>query len=172
MSTTEVGVAVFSLTRKSNVRTLKLQMSRPLPAKDVNIPPMKPLIRRTIAFHTLNFGICANVVRLWYRFSRNSANANANQILTNPIFFWGGVRTLSTVSNPTTTPTTPPIEHRMSECHSSWTLMKKILKAAADIPQDWIIKEKSRATEGGILKARVMTGKATAPPPSLVIPVG
>ena len=45
-----------------------------------------------------------------------------------------------------------------------------MVKAAAVIPQDWIISEKSRAIEGGILKARVMTGKATAPPPSLVIP--
>ena len=30
--------------------------------------------------------------------------------------------------------------------------------------------EKSLATEGLILRARVMTGKATAPPPSEVIP--
>ena len=30
--------------------------------------------------------------------------------------------------------------------------------------------EKSLAIEGGILRARVMTGKATAPPPSDVAP--
>ena len=46
-----------------------------------------------------------------------------------------------------------------------------MVKAAAIIPQDWIISEKSRATAGAIPKARVITGKATEPPPSLVIPV-
>jgi len=38
MRMTEVGVAVFSETRKSKVRTLKLQMSRPLPANEVKTP--------------------------------------------------------------------------------------------------------------------------------------
>ena len=45
-----------------------------------------------------------------------------------------------------------------------------MVKAAAVIPQDWIISEKSRATSGAMLKARVIMGKATVPPPSLVIP--
>ena len=39
------------------------------------------------------------------------------------------------------------------------------------LPQDWIMREKSLATAGLIPRARVITGKATAPPPSLVIPV-
>ena len=38
-------------------------------------------------------------------------------------------------------------------------------------PQDWIISEKSLATAGVILKAKVITGKATAPPPSDVMPI-
>lgn len=48
--------------------------------------------------------------------------------------------------------------------------MKKIVKAAAVIPTDWIMKLKSRATAGLIAKARVITGKAIAAPPSLVAP--
>ena len=39
-----------------------------------------------------------------------------------------------------------------------------------DWPQAWIMREKSLATWGVICRARVITGKATAPPPSLVIP--
>ena len=73
-------------------------------------------------------------------------------------------------SKPIAMPTIPPSEQNMRECHSSCTRIQKIVKAAAVIPQDWIISEKSRATAGDMLKARVMTGKATAPPPSLVIP--
>ena len=38
------------------------------------------------------------------------------------------------------------------------------------LPQDWIMSEKSLAMAGGIPRANVMTGKATAPPPSDVIP--
>jgi hypothetical protein len=38
-------------------------------------------------------------------------------------------------------------------------------------PQDWIISEKSLATAGEMLKAKVITGKATAPPPSDVMPI-
>ena len=48
--------------------------------------------------------------------------------------------------------------------------MKNIVNAAAVIPQDCIIREKSRATDGEILNASVITGKAMAPPPSEVIP--
>ena len=36
--------------------------------------------------------------------------------------------------------------------------------------QPWIMSEKSRATEGAMPRASVMTGKATAPPPSDVMP--
>ena len=38
------------------------------------------------------------------------------------------------------------------------------------LPQDWIISEKSLATVGQTFKAKVITGNATAPPPSDVIP--
>ena len=38
------------------------------------------------------------------------------------------------------------------------------------MPTAWIKREKSRATLGAILKPSVMTGNATAPPPSLVAP--
>ncbi len=50
------------------------------------------------------------------------------------------------------------------------TLMNRIVNAAADIPHDWIISEKSRATAGDVPNANVITGNATAPPPSDVIP--
>ena len=45
-----------------------------------------------------------------------------------------------------------------------------ITSAAATMPTDWIIREKSRATWGSMPKPRVMMGNATAPPPSLVVP--
>ena len=45
-----------------------------------------------------------------------------------------------------------------------------MVKAAADMPHDWIMKLKSRAISGEMPSARVMTGNAMAPPPSLVIP--
>lgn len=45
---------------------------------------------------------------------------------------------------------------------------KYVLKVA--LPQDWIMSEKSLATEGAIPRARVITGNATAPPPSEVMP--
>ena len=38
------------------------------------------------------------------------------------------------------------------------------------LPHDWIIIEKSLATGEGIFNAKVITGYATAPPPSEVIP--
>ena len=50
--TTEVGVAVFSVTLKNNVRTLKLQISSPDPEIDVQIPPRNPVIKRTTTFHS------------------------------------------------------------------------------------------------------------------------
>jgi len=50
------------------------------------------------------------------------------------------------------------------------TLIQKIANMAAPIPNDWRFIEKSLATGGGIDKAKVMTGKNTEPPPSLVIP--
>jgi len=44
------------------------------------------------------------------------------------------------------------------------------VRAHIYLPQDCTMNEKSLATEGGICKAKVMTGKATAPPPSDVAP--
>ena len=43
INTTEVGVAVFSVTRKRSVKILKQHTSRPVPDKPVKIPPMKPI---------------------------------------------------------------------------------------------------------------------------------
>lgn len=57
------------------------------------------------------------------------------------------------------------------ECHSSWIFIHSIVNAAAVMPTDCIIKEKSRAMEGLIPNAKVITGNATVAPPSLVIPV-
>ena len=73
-------------------------------------------------------------------------------------------------SRPIAMPTIPPREQNIMECHSSCTRIQKMVKAAAVIPQDWIKSEKSRATDGTMLNARVKTGKATEAPPSLVIP--
>ena len=42
IKTIEVGVADFSVTRKSNVKMLKQQMSIPVPDRPVKIPPTKP----------------------------------------------------------------------------------------------------------------------------------
>ena len=42
IKTTEVGVAVFSVTRKNSVRILKQQMSIPVPDNPVKIPPINP----------------------------------------------------------------------------------------------------------------------------------
>jgi len=67
-------------------------------------------------------------------------------------------------------PADPPREDRPRTLHSHLILMKMIVNDAAVIPHDWIRTEKSRAMVGLMLKARVMTGKAIAPPPSLVIP--
>ena len=43
IKTMDVGVAVFSVTRNSNVRILKQQISIPVPDNPVNIPPMNPM---------------------------------------------------------------------------------------------------------------------------------
>ncbi len=43
ISTTEVGVAVFSVTLKSSVMTLKEQMSSPDPANEEKMPPTNPV---------------------------------------------------------------------------------------------------------------------------------
>ena len=67
-------------------------------------------------------------------------------------------------------PAKAPVLQKMRECFSSLILIQKMVKAAAVIPQDWIIRLKSLATEGAMPRARVITGKATAPPPSLVMP--
>ena len=48
--------------------------------------------------------------------------------------------------------------------------MKRMVNAAAVMPTDWIMYEKSRATGGGMPKTSVMMGNATAAPPSDVAP--
>ena len=83
-------------------------------------------------------------------------------------------------------PAKPPLLQNIKECFSSLIRIQNIVNAAAIIPtfqidhiqfyefqyspHDWIIKEKSLATAGLIPRASVITGKATAPPPSLVMP--
>ena len=47
-------------------------------------------------------------------------------------------------------PAKAPVLQKMRECFSSLILIQKMVKAAAVIPQDWIIRLKSRATEGAI----------------------
>ena len=42
IKTMDVGVAVFSVTRKSNFKMLKQQISSPVPERPVKIPPTKP----------------------------------------------------------------------------------------------------------------------------------
>ena len=101
---------------------------------------------------------------------KRSTDAKENQMLTNPIFFSTGVNLWSKNSRPMMSPRTPPAALRPRALHSHWTFMKNMVNEAADIPNDCMRTEKSRAVTGDILKARVITGKATAPPPSLVIP--
>ena len=72
--------------------------------------------------------------------------------------------------NPTIIPITPPRKEYIRAVRSIVIFLKKITREAQVIPTDWIIREKSRATEGDILKPSVITGNATAPPPSLVAP--
>ena len=47
-------------------------------------------------------------------------------------------------------PKIAPKLQNTTECHSSLIFIQKMVKAAAVIPQDWIIRLKSRATEGAI----------------------
>ena len=62
------------------------------------------------------------------------------------------------------------MEQNINENHSNLTFMNNIENVAAVIPTDWMIMLKSLATVGWTAKASVITGKATAPPPTLVIP--
>ena len=52
--TMEVGVETFSLTLKSRERTENEQMSTPLPATELKMPPRKPTARRTAACQAPN----------------------------------------------------------------------------------------------------------------------
>ena len=157
---------------------------------------MKMCIVR-FTFQTLSWGIALKVLLFLYLFRRNNANANENQMQTKPIFLWAGLSAGSTTYKPNIMPNIPPNEQKTSAFHSSWTwkyrftkihflvkmrihtvvygtqhtFIKKMVKAAAVIPQDCIMSEKSLATMGLMPNPRVITGKATAPPPSDVIPV-
>lgn len=103
----------------SKERMEKEQISTPLPAIALNMPPIKPTKRSTKACHIPKFTIESKVFRLCslenifnesfaslfvccivYLFKRNKANAKLNQIQTNPSFFWGGVNISSTTSKP------------------------------------------------------------------------
>ena len=129
MRTTEVGVETFSLIlnitschRRSNgyratepaclnrrERTEKEQMSTPLPAMALKIPPRNPTNRSTTACHQPKFTMESNVFLLCslqietkgscqkksqkvftncgHLFKRKRANAKLNQMHTNPNFF-------------------------------------------------------------------------------------
>merc|ERR1719500_282700 len=117
-----------------------------------------------------NLGMRSNVFLLCSLLRRKRAKAKLNQMQTKLSLFSGGVKAVSTTSRPKIMPTMAPRLQKTRECHSSFTFIQKMVKAAADMPQDWIIKLKSRATAGLMPRASVITGKATAPPPSLVIP--
>ncbi len=146
---------------------------------------MKPLKTRKIAFHRRKFSIRLKVTRFFSELSKNSAMANEKNTETKAIFFCGGVSNGSISSSPVISPNRPPKDVNTSECHSTTIPMKKIVNEAAlnpefgrrkllsdtrRSPQDWIISEKSLATVGSTFNASVITGKATAPPPSVVIP--
>ena len=62
------------------------------------------------------------------------------------------------------------VETCRTACHSSLTCIHTSANAAATMPTDWIMKLKSRATAGLMPSASVITGKATAAPPSEVAP--
>ena len=53
---------------------------------------------------------------------------------------------------------------------TNFGFMYMLKKNYETLPQDWIISEKSLATLGQTFNAKVITGNATAPPPSEVIP--
>ena len=82
----------------------KLQMSRPLPAKDVKRPPKTPEITRTIAFHMENLGIFLNVRRFVSRLMKTRTEAKDAQMLTNPIFFCPADNSGSTSCKPSIKP--------------------------------------------------------------------
>merc|ERR1719334_352999 len=148
MSTIEVGVDTFSLTLNSRDSTENEQISTPLPATELNIPPTAPTPVSTPACHTPKYGIVSKVLLLCCLLRRKRAKAKLNQMQTKLSFFSGGVRAVSTTSRPKIIPATAPRLQKTRECHSSFTFIQKIVKAAADIPHDWIIKLKSRATAG------------------------
>ena len=50
IKTIDVGVATFSLTLNNRHRTEKEQMSTPLPAKALNVPPITPTKRILFKF--------------------------------------------------------------------------------------------------------------------------
>jgi hypothetical protein len=50
IKTTEVGVAVFSVTRNNKVRHANEQISMPEPLIELKIPPRKPVATSTAAF--------------------------------------------------------------------------------------------------------------------------
>ena len=86
-----------------------------------------------------------------------------------PSFFSFGVNRSSLISRHIMS-LSPPRELKASALHSHLILMNRMVNDAANIPHDWSMTEKSLATLGGVVNARVMIGKATAPPPSFVIP--
>ncbi len=69
-------------------------------------------------------------------------------------------------SYPKNLPKKAPKPHNTTECHSILIFIQKMANIAADILQDWTMREKSLATEGTTPRAKVMTGKATARAPS------
>ena len=137
IKTIDVGVATFSLTLNNRHRTEKEQMSTPLPAKALNVPPITPTKRILFKFWmcfwsglndhldlhvflykpvTINrkgshheiFWIVSNVLRLCCLLRRNNAKAKLNHILTNPSFFVAEANSSSITSNPSIIPNTPP----------------------------------------------------------------
>ncbi len=80
-----------------------------------------PVRMRTRTFHTVTSGIAVKVVLLCRRFNRKRAKAKENQMLTKPIFFWGGVSAGSTMWRPNMVPNNPPKEQNTREFHSSLT---------------------------------------------------
>lgn len=91
MRTTEVGVAIFSLTRKNKVSTEKMAISTPDPAMEVKMPPMKPERSRAgIPMDPISALGRILLLSVWFR--RNKAMANEPQIETNSIFLASGIK--------------------------------------------------------------------------------
>ncbi|CAH1802831.1 unnamed protein product [Owenia fusiformis] len=167
---TELGAAVFSVTRNKSVIMLKLIMSSPLPPIAVNIPPMKPVMNNTPAFHALINITDVNVRLFRYLLSRNKANPNEKQKDVNMNFLTGGLRCMSRTSSPTTTPPKPPRVQNMRALLSTLNPMNLMVNIAAVKPNDCIKMLKSRAVFGEISNARVITGNTITPPLIPVIP--